>query len=260
MQKTIETLLRDGFILVFNSETLDVVKTAQALMDAGIYNMEVTCRIKDAAEKLRTLKREVPEFKAGAASLLDFPQSRARFNARNPGARSLPSIDEMVEAGADYLVSAVNFSPETYRKYAGKLPIIPGCGTATEIISQYELGATICKLFPAAQAGGVKFLEAVDPAIHKMVSVMPTGGTTSQNIPDYINAGVLLVGGSFSMIEKETLKAINDRQDYKLLATELRKVKDLIDTCRHKKYPTLDFKSATLADFEKATGRDFNVR
>jgi len=259
MRKTIETLLHDGFILVFNSETLDVVKTARALLDAGICNMEVTCRIKNAAEKLRTLKREVPEFKAGAASLLDFPQSRERFNVRNPN-RNLPSLDEMVDAGADYLVSAVNFRPETYAKYAGKLPIIPGCGTATEIMSQYELGANFCKLFPAAQAGGVKFLEAVDPAIHKMVSVMPTGGTTSQNIPDYITAGVLLVGGSFSMIEKETLKSINDRQDYKLLAAELRKVKDLIDSCRHKKYPSINFKTATLAEIEQATGRDFNAK
>ena len=258
MKKTLETLLRDGFILVFNSETLDVAKTARALMDVGIHNMEVTCRIKNAAEKLRVLKRELPEFQAGAASLLDFPRSRDRFNTRNPG-RCLPSIDEMVDAGADYLVSAVNFSPETYRKYAGKLPIIPGCGTGSEVMAQYELGANICKLFPAAQVGGVKFIEAVDPAIHKMVGIMPTGGTTSQNIPDYIAAGVLLVGGSFSMIEKETLKAINDRQDYGLLAAELRKVKDLIDACRGKKYPGLNLKSATLAEIEKATGRDFNA-
>ena len=48
VSSTLTTLVRDGFILVYNSETLDIVKAAQALQKAGIDNMEVTCRIADA--------------------------------------------------------------------------------------------------------------------------------------------------------------------------------------------------------------------
>ena len=33
---TITTLLKDGFILVFNQNKLDIVKTAEALMKAGV--------------------------------------------------------------------------------------------------------------------------------------------------------------------------------------------------------------------------------
>ena len=36
IKSTITTLLRDGFILVFNQDKLDVVKTAEALMKAGV--------------------------------------------------------------------------------------------------------------------------------------------------------------------------------------------------------------------------------
>ncbi|MHC4302239.1 MAG: hypothetical protein ACYS7Y_33690 [Planctomycetota bacterium] len=49
---TVGTLLRDGLILVFNQDKLDVVETAKALIEAGVNNMEVTCRISRPLEKL----------------------------------------------------------------------------------------------------------------------------------------------------------------------------------------------------------------
>lgn len=257
---TLTTLFRDGFLLVYNSETLDIVETAKALQKAGINNMEVTCRIKDAAAKLKRLKAEVPGFKAGAASLLDYPTTRARFNAKAAPGKALPSIEELVDAGADYLVSAVGFRAETYARYAGRLPIIPGCATGTEVLAQYELGASFCKLFPASIVGGVKWLDAVEPAIHRIIPIMPTGGTTLENIPDFANTGTLIFGGSFSMIAKNTLAKIEKEQDYALLAVEFTKIKQAIDAARTKKYPGINFKSATLAEVEKATGRDFNLR
>ncbi len=259
MKQTLETLVRDGFILVFNSEKLDVVRTAEALQAAGINNMEVTCRISDSVGKVRRLKQEKPKFRTGAASLIDFPAMRAVYNRQHPDA-PIPSVEEMVEAGADYLVSAINFSEATYGKYAGKLPIVPGCGTATEIVSQYALGANFCKLFPASVVGGVPFIKGVDPAIHKMISIMPTGGTDCGNIPDYIKAGVLILGGSFSMIEKATMDRILSQGDYALLAAELKKVKQLIDDRRAAQYPGLDLAKASLEEVTRVTGRNFNVR
>lgn len=257
---TLLTLVRDGFILVYNSESLDIVETARALQKAGIHNMEVTCRIRDAAAKLCRLKREVPGFKAGAASLLDYPVSRERFNARTDAGKALPSIGELVEAGADYLVSAVGFRAETYAQYATRLPMIPGCATGTEVLTQYELGASFCKLFPALLVGGVKWLDAVEPAIHRFIAIMPTGGTTVENIPDFAATGTLIFGGSFSMIPKDTLKKIEADRDYALLASEFEKIKRAIDAARSKKYPGLDFSTASLAEIERVTGRDFNLR
>lgn len=253
---TLETLLRDGFVLVFNSETLDVVETGRALIAAGMRNMEVTTRIPGAAGKLGALKRALPGFKAGVASLVDHPRVRARLSARAAG--SAPSVEEAIDAGADFLVSAANFRPETYRAHAGRLPIIPGCGSATEIAAQYDLGANLCKLFPAAQLGGPKFLAALDPAIHRLISVMPTGGVGIENIPDYIAAGALIVGGTFGMAPREALAAA-EAGDYAPLAAALRRIKETIDACRAKRYPGLDFKTASLARLEASTGRSFNA-
>jgi 2-dehydro-3-deoxyphosphogluconate aldolase/(4S)-4-hydroxy-2-oxoglutarate aldolase len=258
IKSTIQTLLKDGFILVFNQDKLDVVKTAEALMQAGINNMEVTCRIKQPLEKMSRLRKELPNFATGAASLIDSPQMLELYNKVHPE-DPLPSLEEVVDVGACYLVSAINFSDAGFEKYAGKIPMIPGCDSATEIVSQFSKGANLCKVFPAKQLGGPAFVKAIDPAIHKTISLVPTGGTNPGNIPDYIDAGVLVLGGSFSMIEKATMKKIVDEQDYKLLAGELKKVKELIDKLRADKYPDIDFSSASIEQISQATGRHFNT-
>ncbi|MBN2019524.1 MAG: bifunctional 4-hydroxy-2-oxoglutarate aldolase/2-dehydro-3-deoxy-phosphogluconate aldolase [Sedimentisphaerales bacterium] len=258
IKATIQTLIRDGFILVFNEDRLDIVKTAGALVEAEIGNMEVTCRIKKPLEKLSRLRKELPEFVSGMASLIDEPKMLRIINKANPD-KAMPTVDEVVEAGAQYLVSAVNFSKSTFEKYAGKLPIIPGCGSATEIVTQFSLGANLCKVFPAKELGGPAFIKAVDPAIHKLISLVPTGGTNAQNIPDYIDTGVLVLGGSFSAIEKSVFAKIVEQQDYKLLSGELKMMKDLIDQRRKQKWPTIDFGKCSVEDVSRLTGRNFNI-
>jgi len=258
IKSTITTLLRDGFILVFNQDKLDIVKTADALMKAGVNNMEVTCRIKQPLEKLERLRKELPDFAAGSASLIDSPAMLDVYNKAHPQ-DPLPSVQEVADAGACYLVSAINFRDESFEKFAGKLPMIPGCGSVTEVVSQFSKGANLCKIFPAKQLGGPSFIKAIDPAIHKTISLVPTGGTNPTNIPDYIDAGVLALGGSFSMIEKATMKKIIDEQDYNLLAKELTIIKHLIDSRRSEKYPDINFATASIEQISWTTGRKFNI-
>ena len=258
IKSTIKTLLKDGLILVFNQDKLDIVKTAEALIKAGVNNMEVTCRISQPLEKMTRLHKELPEFVAGAASLIDAPSMLDVYNKANPD-DPLPTIQQVVDAGVNFLVSAANFSDEIYKKFAGRIALIPGCGTVTEIVSQFSKGANICKIFPAKQLGGPGFVKAIDPAIHKTISLAPTGGTNPGNIPDYIDAGVLVLGGSFSMIEKAVMKKIIDEQDYELLAEELTKIKQLIDKLRAEKWPNIDFAKASVEQISQITGRNFNL-
>lgn len=258
VKSTITTLLRDGFILVFNQDRLDIVRTAESLIKAGVNNMEVTCRISNPLDKLARLRNELPDFAAGMASLVDSPAMLELYNNAHPD-DTLPSVEQAADAGACYLVSAVNFRSETYEKYAGRIPMIPGCANAGEVVAQFAGGANLCKIFPAKQLGGPAYIKAIDAPLHKMISLVPTGGTNQSNIPGYIEAGVLVLGGSFSMIEKETMKKILDDQDYELLARELSAAKHLIDTLRAEKYPGVDFAAASLEEISRETGRNFNI-
>ncbi|MHC4155102.1 MAG: bifunctional 4-hydroxy-2-oxoglutarate aldolase/2-dehydro-3-deoxy-phosphogluconate aldolase [Planctomycetota bacterium] len=255
---TVRTLLRDGLIFVFNQDKLDVVETARALIEAGVNNMEVTCRISRPLEKLSRLRMELPDFVVGAASLIDFPEMLDVYNKTHRD-DPLPTLEQVVEAGASFLVSAANFRDDSYRKSAGKVAMIPGCGTVTEIVSQFSKGANLCKIFPARQLGGPAYVKAIDPAIHKTISLVPTGGTNAENIPDYIDAGVLVVGGSFSMIDKASMKEIIEEQNYRLLAEELKKAKQLIDKARAEKWPDIDFAAASVEQISEVTGRNFNL-
>ena len=258
IKSTIRTLLKDGLILVFNQDKLDIVKTAEVLIKAGVNNMEVTCRISKPLEKMSRLRKELPSFVTGAASLIDAPSMLDVYNRANPD-DPLPTIQQVVDVGVSFLVSAANFSDETYKKFAGRIAMIPGCGTVTEIVGQFSRGANICKIFPAKQLGGPAFVKAIDPAIHKTISLAPTGGTNTSNIPDYIDTGVLVLGGSFSMIEKAVMKKIIDEQDYGLLAEELTKIKQLIDELRAEKWPKIDFAEASVEQISQNTGRNFNL-
>ena len=258
IEETVTTLLRDGLILVFNQDKLDVVKTAKALKKAGVNNMEVTCRISRPLDKIKQLRKELPDFAVGAASLIDWPGMLSVYNKARPD-DPLPNLDQVVDAGVSYLVSAANFRDESYDKFGGKIAMVPGCGTVTEIVTQYANGANLCKIFPAKQLGGPAFVKAIDPAIHKIISIVPTGGTNAANMPDYIDAGILALGGSFSMVEKDTMKKIIAEQDYELLATELTKIKKLIDELRAKRWPGLDFATADAKKISEVTGRNFNL-
>jgi len=258
IKEVITTLLQDGFILVFNQDKLDVVKTAQALIKAGFNNMEVTCRINRPLEKMARLVKELPGFVTGAASLLDSSEAVSAYNRTHPD-DPLPSVRQVADAGVSFLVSAANFSDASYKVFAGTIAMIPGCGSVTEIVSQFSKGANLCKVFPAKQLGGAAFIKAIDPAIHKTISLVPTGGTNAANIPDYIAAGVLVLGGSFSMIEAATSKKIIDEQDYDLLADEFKKVKRLINEHRKTKWPDINFEADSLKRISRLTGRNFNL-
>ncbi len=255
---TIETLLRDGLILVFNQDKLDVVKTAEALIKAGVNNMEVTCRINQPLEKIKLLHKELGDFVVGAASLIDSPKMLEIYAKGHP-TDPLPALSQVVDAGASFIVSAGNFSDKSFEKFAGRTTMISGCSSVTEIISQFSKGANLCKVFPAKQLGGSDFIKAIDPPVHRTISLVPTGGTNAGNIPDYIDAGVLIVGGSFSMIDKAAMQKIIDGQNYELLAAEFTRIKQLIDKLRAKKYPDIDFAKASIEEISQVTGRYFNL-
>jgi len=258
VEKTLETLVRDDLILVFNQDKLDVVRTAEALLKAGVNNMEVTCRIKRPLEKLVRLRKELGDFVAGAASLIDFPEVLDVYNEANPD-DPLATVEQAAEAGARFLVSAAKFSDDSYERFGGGFVMIPGCGSVSEILDGVSKGANLCKLFPARQLGGPGYVRAIDPAIHKMISVVPTGGTNAENMGEYIEAGVLVVGGSFSMIEKSEMGRMIEEQDYELLAERLGGIKRLIDERRTQRWPDIDFKTASIERISEVTGRNFNL-
>lgn len=152
---------------------------AEALLAGGLGLAEVTFRTASAEDVLREMAA-VPGMCAGAGTVLTETQ-----------------VDGAAEAGARFVVSPGLDESVVRRCRELDLPVIPGVGTATEIMRAVALGIEIVKLFPASTLGGpaaVSALSAPFPAMR----FLPTGGVNAENAPAYLrHPAVFAVGGSW---------------------------------------------------------------
>ncbi len=167
------------------------VAVAKALCEGGLPAIEVTFRTAAAAESIARIKKELPDMLIGAGTVLTGAQVKAA-----------------VDAGADFLVSP-GFNPNTYAKAKEiGIPMIPGICTPTEAEAALEQGITFVKFFPAEAAGGLAMLKAMS-APYPMLTFMPTGGISLDNLTKYLAFDkIVACGGSF-MLSKELLQQEN---------------------------------------------------
>ena len=110
-------------------------------------------------------------------------------------------------AGAQFVVSPV-FKPELVamcKRYSKVC--IPGAFTPTEILTAWEAGADVIKIFPATKLGPgfIKDLKGPMPQIE----VTPTGGVTLENTAEFIKAGAAFVGVGSALVDKKLVAEQN---------------------------------------------------
>jgi 2-dehydro-3-deoxyphosphogluconate aldolase/(4S)-4-hydroxy-2-oxoglutarate aldolase len=154
-----------------------MVEIAGALIDGGVGAFEVTLNSRSANDAIAAVRAAVPAGRllVGAGTVLD----RA-------------SAEAAVGAGAQFLVM-----PHTdlglVEWAAGRgLPVFPGAFTPSEILAAWRAGATAVKLFPASAVGPSFVRELRGPLPE--IPLIPTGGVTAENAPDFIRAGAVAVG------------------------------------------------------------------
>ena len=135
-------------------------KVVDAIYEGGISAIEITMTTPNALaviEDVATSKGDVIQI--GVGSVLDSETARMAINA-----------------GAQYIVSPV-FKPEIIEiGHRYDLPVMPGCFTPTEILTAYECGADIIKVFPA-DILGMAFFKGVKAPMPQL-NLMPTGGVS----------------------------------------------------------------------------------
>jgi 2-dehydro-3-deoxyphosphogluconate aldolase / (4S)-4-hydroxy-2-oxoglutarate aldolase len=158
----------------------DAVPLARALLDGGLSCAEITFRTPRAAEAIRRIADELPDFLAGAGTVLTPVQVA--------GAR---------DAGAQFIV-APGFNRRVVEQcLSAGLPVYPGIATPTEVESALELDLRTLKFFPAEPMGGLAYLKAI-AAPFVGVNFMPTGGINASNLASYLAYDrVVACGGSW---------------------------------------------------------------
>lgn len=156
------------------------VPLAQALLRGGIPIIEITLRSQAGLAAIEAVASAVPDMVVGAGTVL------------TPG-----QVAEVRDAGAQFIVTPGS-PPRLLEAALGSgLPLLPGAGTLTEMLTIAEAGLEAMKFFPAEASGGRPYLAAVaGPCPH--LRFCPTGGVTPDNAADYLalpNVGC--VGGSW---------------------------------------------------------------
>src|SRR5262245_12304218 len=108
-----------------------------ALAEGGVRAIEITMTMPRAIELIAEIAPTMPHgFLLGAGTLLDADTTR-----------------RAVGAGAQFIVSPV-FRPEIISAgHQEGVPVMPGCFTATEILTAWDAGADVVKVFPATSVG-----------------------------------------------------------------------------------------------------------
>jgi 2-dehydro-3-deoxyphosphogluconate aldolase / (4S)-4-hydroxy-2-oxoglutarate aldolase len=153
----------------------EALTAAVAMLDAGLNAVEVALTTPRALNVVAELTAGRPDALVGAGTVIDAPAARAA-----------------VEAGARFLVSP-SLHPEVIRTgHRYGVPVFPGVATPTEMVHALEEGADALKLFPASGASPT-WLRDVRAAIPQ-APVIPTGGVTMDNAPEWIAAGAIACG------------------------------------------------------------------
>jgi 2-dehydro-3-deoxyphosphogluconate aldolase / (4S)-4-hydroxy-2-oxoglutarate aldolase len=164
-------------VTLYDPDSADGV--AAALLRGGLPIAEITFR-SDAAEQAIATISSRADVRVGAGTIVD-PEL----------------VDRAVAAGATFIVTPGFSPPVVERCLEIGIPVIPGVGGATDIMSALTYGLTVVKLFPADALGGPKTVKALS-APFPTVRFVPTGGVTAATAPDYLAIdSVAAVGGSW---------------------------------------------------------------
>ncbi|TYB19760.1 bifunctional 4-hydroxy-2-oxoglutarate aldolase/2-dehydro-3-deoxy-phosphogluconate aldolase [Aggregatibacter actinomycetemcomitans] len=168
----------------------DILPLADTLAQNGLPVAEITFRSPTAAEAIRLLRQQRPEFLIAAGTVLTAEQVVAAKNS-----------------GADVVVTP-GFNPKIVQLCQDlALPITPGVNNPMAIEAALDVGIETVKFFPAEASGGVKMIKAL-LGPYAQLQIMPTGGIGMQNIKDYLAIpNVVACGGSW-FVEK---KLINEK-------------------------------------------------
>ena len=181
-----------GLVAIIRASNGDrLLEVAEALEAGGIDVIEVTFTVPGVLDIIKLLRDKVGDrVLLGAGTVLDPESARAA-----------------ILAGAEFIVTPT-VNPEVIQlcQRYGKV-VMAGAFTPTEILTAWEAGADIVKVFPA-EIGGPNYLKAVHGPLPQ-VRLLPTGGVNLETLPSFVKAGACAVGLGSALVEKAALEKGN---------------------------------------------------
>jgi 2-dehydro-3-deoxyphosphogluconate aldolase / (4S)-4-hydroxy-2-oxoglutarate aldolase len=181
-------IIDSGVVAVLRAPSGEVLcDVAGALLAGGVVAIEVTFTVPGAAGVIQQVADALGDkIVLGAGTVLDPETARTALLA-----------------GAQFIVSpVVNLEViRLCRRY--DKAVMPGALTPTEVLTAWEAGADIVKIFPS-ELTGPGYLKAIHGPLPQ-VRLMPTGGVNLQTAADFVRAGACALGIGGSLVEAKAV-------------------------------------------------------
>jgi 2-dehydro-3-deoxyphosphogluconate aldolase/(4S)-4-hydroxy-2-oxoglutarate aldolase len=188
-EQPLARVLNTGIVAVIRARSGDLLAdVAEALLAGGIDVMEITFTVPGAVDVLeRVAQRMGQRVLLGAGTVLDPETARAALLA-----------------GAEFIVSPnTNLDVIRLCRRYGK-PVMPGAMTPTEVVTAWEAGADIVKVFPS-EITGPKYLKALHGPLPQ-IRLMPTGGVDLNTAAEFLRCGACALGIGGALVEKKAVE------------------------------------------------------
>jgi len=192
MNKTAKlNLIREtGVVAIMRANNSDqLMAAADAIKSGGVKVIEVTMTTPGAIEVIaEATARYGDDVLFGAGTVLDTETARAA-----------------ILAGAGFIVApTLNLEVLALcNRYS--IPVMPGCYTPTEMLTAWEAGADMIKLFPA-DVGGPSLIKAIRAPLPQL-DIVPVGGVNLDTAAEFIKKGAAALGVGSSLVNQKLLES-----------------------------------------------------
>jgi len=185
--ESIARLVAAGALGIIRVEKADnLIHIVRALQKGGLECVEITMTTPGALRVIEETARELDGVLIGVGTVLDGETAR-----------------QAILAGAEFLVTpTVELDViEMANRYG--VVVIPGAMTPTELLTAWEAGADMVKVFPA-EVLGPGYLKAIRGPLPQ-IPLAPTGGITPENSGEFIRAGAAMVCAGGWLVDKKAV-------------------------------------------------------
>ncbi|KAF0249079.1 MAG: eda [bacterium] len=165
------------FALVRTDSAETALKAAEAAIIGGIKLIEVSLGTPGAVRVISDLRRKYGDaIRVGAGGVI-----------------SIDGADRAIKGGAQFISSPHTSASIIEFSISKKIFPIAGAATPTEIMSAWDFGVPLIKVFPAYAFGGVPYIRSLKDSMPE-VRLLPASGITVSNVADFLQAGSFAVG------------------------------------------------------------------
>jgi 2-dehydro-3-deoxyphosphogluconate aldolase/(4S)-4-hydroxy-2-oxoglutarate aldolase len=208
---TLERIVESGVVAVVRLPSSEgLLKVADAIRAGGVVAIEFTMTTPGAIETLTRAAAEMGEdVVLGAGTVLDGTTARAA-----------------ILAGARFIVAPTlsRDTIETCHRYG--VVVIPGAYTPTEILTAWEWGADLVKVFPATGLGPRYLKDVLAPL--PQVRLVPTGGVDLETAGPFIQAGAAAIAVGSNLVDPRAVVS----GDFAALTDKARAFRAAVDAAR----------------------------